>query len=156
MSHSTEDVLRQLRAGEDSAWEFKQVEFTGARPVRPSRDDWADEIAAFAASRAVSSGTRTQTPADLLRGRQHPAWRLLHHDHGVEGDVPARGCVHGTASWSSPMASAHSSASAARPSRSSSYSFLVQPAGGSRSSIFGSAVAWVFVDPSFTLRSLDR
>ena len=51
MSYSTEDILRQLRVGEDSAWEFKQVEFTGNRPIRPSRDDWADEIAAFANAR---------------------------------------------------------------------------------------------------------
>ena len=51
MSYSTEDILRQLRVGEDSAWEFKQVEFTGNRPSRPSRDDWADEVAAFANAR---------------------------------------------------------------------------------------------------------
>ena len=46
-------------------------------------------------------------------------------------------------------------ASAVRPSRSSSYSFLVQPAGGSQSSVSGSAVAWAFADSSFTLRSSD-
>ena len=51
MSYSTEDILRQLRAGEDSVWEFKQIVFTGHRPIRPSRDDWADEIAAFANAR---------------------------------------------------------------------------------------------------------
>ena len=51
MSYSTEDILRQLRAGEDSAWEFKQIVFTGNRPSGPSRDDWADEIAAFANAR---------------------------------------------------------------------------------------------------------
>ena len=34
--------------GEDSGWEFKSVEFRGNRPVGPRRDDWADEIAAFA------------------------------------------------------------------------------------------------------------
>ena len=51
MSDGTEDILRQLRAGEDSAWEFKQIVFTGHRPIRPSRDDWADEIAAFANAR---------------------------------------------------------------------------------------------------------
>ena len=51
MSHSTEDILRQLRAGEDSAWEFKQIVFAGNRPIGPSRDDWADEIAAFANAR---------------------------------------------------------------------------------------------------------
>ena len=39
MSYGTEDILRQLRAGEDSAWEFKQIVFTGHRPIRPSRDD---------------------------------------------------------------------------------------------------------------------
>ena len=51
MSYCTKDILRQLRAGEDSAWEFKRIVFTGHRPIRPSRDDWADEIAAFANAR---------------------------------------------------------------------------------------------------------
>lgn len=37
-----------MRLGEDSHWEFKQVEFSGNRPKGPKRDDWADEIAAFA------------------------------------------------------------------------------------------------------------
>ena len=48
MNHSDEEILRQLRLGEDSHWEFKQVEFRGDRPASPSRNDWADEIAAFA------------------------------------------------------------------------------------------------------------
>ena len=34
--------------GEDSNWEFREVQFAGTRPRSPSRDDWADEIAAFA------------------------------------------------------------------------------------------------------------
>ena len=51
MSYGAEDILRQIQAGEDSAWEFKQVEFAGNRPSRPGRDDWADEIAAFANAR---------------------------------------------------------------------------------------------------------
>ena len=51
MTYSDEDIVRQLRLGEDSRWEFKQVAFTGNRPTRPSRDDWADEIAAFANAR---------------------------------------------------------------------------------------------------------
>ena len=51
MRFSGADIEHQLHLGEDSAWEFKQVEFTGNRPVRPSRDDWADEIAAFANAR---------------------------------------------------------------------------------------------------------
>ncbi len=48
MSHSDEEISRQLRLGEDSHWEFKQIEFSGNRPVDPRRDDLADEIAALA------------------------------------------------------------------------------------------------------------
>ena len=50
MNHSNEDIARQLRLGEDSGWEFKQIEFSGNRPKSPSRDDLADEIAALANS----------------------------------------------------------------------------------------------------------
>ena len=48
MTYSDEEILRRLRLGEDSAWEFKQLEFSGDRPVSPRRDDRANEIAAFA------------------------------------------------------------------------------------------------------------
>ena len=48
MTYSDEEIRRQLQLGEDSKWEFKAVEFAGSRPRNPSRDDWADEIAAFA------------------------------------------------------------------------------------------------------------
>ena len=48
MNYSDQDIARQLRLGEDSLWEFKQVAFSGSRPRSPSRDDLADEIAAFA------------------------------------------------------------------------------------------------------------
>ena len=48
MSHSVADIMRRLRLGEDSDWEFKRVEFRGDRPSGPKRNDWADEIAAFA------------------------------------------------------------------------------------------------------------
>ena len=51
MAVSTDDVRRQLRLGEDSRWEFKQIEFRGDRPVSPRRDDLADELAAFANAR---------------------------------------------------------------------------------------------------------
>ena len=51
MAVSTDDVRRQLRLGEDSRWEFKQIEFRGERPVSPRRDDLADELAAFANAR---------------------------------------------------------------------------------------------------------
>ena len=42
------DIERRLQLGEDSRWEFKRVGFAGNRPKSPKRDDWADEIAAFA------------------------------------------------------------------------------------------------------------
>ena len=48
MNYSVKDIESRLRSGEDSGWEFKQVEFAGDRPRRPTRGDWADEIAAFA------------------------------------------------------------------------------------------------------------
>ena len=50
MTYSDEDIARQLHLGEDSGWEFKEVSFTGERPSSPRRDDWADEIGAFANS----------------------------------------------------------------------------------------------------------
>ena len=48
MNYRIEDIESRLRSGEDSGWEFKQIEFAGDRPKRPTRSDWADEIAAFA------------------------------------------------------------------------------------------------------------
>ena len=48
MNYRVEEIESRLRSGEDSGWEFKQVEFAGDRPKRPTRNDWADEIAAFA------------------------------------------------------------------------------------------------------------
>ena len=48
MTYSDEEIRSQLQLAEDSNWEFKAVEFTGNRPVSPSRDDLADEVAAFA------------------------------------------------------------------------------------------------------------
>ena len=48
MTHSNQEIARRLQLGEDSAWEFKQVQFAGNRPVSPQRADLADEIVAFA------------------------------------------------------------------------------------------------------------
>lgn len=48
MSFGDEEIRRQLRLGEDSRWEFKEIRFAGNIPKQPSRDDLADEIAAFA------------------------------------------------------------------------------------------------------------
>ena len=48
MPYSDDEVRSRLRLGEDSGWEFKEVEFRGNRPTGDHRDDWADEAAAFA------------------------------------------------------------------------------------------------------------
>ena len=48
MELTSEKIKRRLRLGEDSRWEFKQIEFSGNRPRRPARDDLADELGAFA------------------------------------------------------------------------------------------------------------
>ena len=48
MNFSDEEIKRQMRLGEDSHWEFKEIVFVGNKPRNPSRDDLADELAAFA------------------------------------------------------------------------------------------------------------
>lgn len=48
MNLEPDRIARQLRLGEDSEWEFKEIVFRGDRPVGPRRNDLADEIAAFA------------------------------------------------------------------------------------------------------------
>ncbi|MCE2482307.1 MAG: putative DNA binding domain-containing protein [Alphaproteobacteria bacterium] len=48
MNYRVEDIESRLRSGEDSGWEFKRVDFAGSVPKRPTRGDWAAEIAAFA------------------------------------------------------------------------------------------------------------
>ena len=48
MNYTSQDILDQIAAGEDSRWEFKQVEFAGKKLRSPKRDVLADEIAAFA------------------------------------------------------------------------------------------------------------
>ena len=48
MTAPDEIIRQQLRLGEDSRWEFKQVLFSGNRPTSPRRDDLADEMIAFA------------------------------------------------------------------------------------------------------------
>ena len=51
MTYSDKEIRRRRQLGEDSGWEFKEVVFAGNRPTGPSRDTWADEIAAFANAR---------------------------------------------------------------------------------------------------------
>ena len=48
MTYSQEEIEKRLILGEDSRWEFKQVEFAGNKVQSPRRDDLADELAAFA------------------------------------------------------------------------------------------------------------
>ncbi len=51
MTYTVREILDQIEAGEDSSWEFKQVDFAGNRLKSPKRAVLADEIAAFANSR---------------------------------------------------------------------------------------------------------
>lgn len=48
MNFSDAEIKRQMRLGEDSHWEFKEIVFAGDVPKSPRRDDLADELAAFA------------------------------------------------------------------------------------------------------------
>ena len=66
MNMTDSEIRQRLRLGEDSGWEFKQVEFSGDRPTSPRREDLADEMAAFANANGgallcgVSDGGRLQ------------------------------------------------------------------------------------------------
>ncbi len=48
MFDTQEELLRQIRLGEDTSLEFKDVRFRGARVSAPKRNELADEIAAMA------------------------------------------------------------------------------------------------------------
>ncbi|MCY4149905.1 MAG: putative DNA binding domain-containing protein [Gammaproteobacteria bacterium] len=48
MTVSDAEIRQRLRLGEDSTWEFKQLEFSGNRLKSPKREDLADELIAFA------------------------------------------------------------------------------------------------------------
>ena len=48
MTIPDQDIRQQLRRGEDSRWEFQQIEFRGDVPSSPRREDIADELIAFA------------------------------------------------------------------------------------------------------------
>ncbi|MBF2736012.1 MAG: putative DNA binding domain-containing protein [Betaproteobacteria bacterium AqS2] len=51
MFDSTKELLDQIRIGEDSSLELKEVRFSGQNVSAPHRDSVADELAAFANSR---------------------------------------------------------------------------------------------------------
>ena len=48
MKYSREELINKIRLGEDSSLEFKTVRFRGNKIIGPSRNDLADELAAFA------------------------------------------------------------------------------------------------------------
>ena len=80
MSYSVEDIVRQLRLGEDSHWEFKRIEFRGDRPVGPARNDLADEIAAFANAEGgilLCGVTDAGEVQGMSRGQMNEMERLL-------------------------------------------------------------------------------
>ena len=51
MFDSRKELLDKIRLGEDSFLEFKEIRFSGSRVSQPSRQSFADELAAFANSR---------------------------------------------------------------------------------------------------------
>ena len=48
MNFINSEIRERLQMGEDSHWEFKQIEFRGDLPKSPRREDLADEMTAFA------------------------------------------------------------------------------------------------------------
>ncbi len=48
MTISDTEIRQRLRLGEDSTWEFKQIEFNGNQSRSPRSGDLADEMTAFA------------------------------------------------------------------------------------------------------------
>lgn len=78
--YSDESIRRRLRLGEDSGWEFKEVEFRGDQPVPWHRDAWADEIAAFANAGGgvlLIGVTDTGVVSGMSRGRLDAVERLV-------------------------------------------------------------------------------
>ena len=75
-----EDLARRIRLGEDSALELKSVVVTGRRVKVPSRDDFADELAAFANTKGgtvvlgVDDKTRTVSGIPLESLDAVEAW----------------------------------------------------------------------------------
>lgn len=47
MSDSTDELLRQIRLGEDSMLELKTLEFKAGKVTEPHRNGMADELAAM-------------------------------------------------------------------------------------------------------------
>lgn len=80
MVDGIENLLRQIRLGEDSALEFKRVMVAGHRVTDPDRRDFADEVAAFANGRGgmvllgIDDGTREVIGIPIDRLDAVEAW----------------------------------------------------------------------------------
>ena len=112
------EIRQRLRLGEDSGWEFKQIEFSGDRPTSPRREDLSDEIAAFANANGgvllcgISDGGRIQGMSpEQMAALDHllvevstdavePSLRIHVHHRELDGrafvlvDVPPGDAVH--------------------------------------------------------------
>ena len=118
MSVTDAEIRQRLRLGEDSGWEFKQIEFSDDRPTSPRRDDLADEMAAFANANGgvllcgISGGGRIQGMSpkqmaaldhllvEVSTDAVEPSLRINVHHRELDGrafvlvDVPRGDAVH--------------------------------------------------------------
>ena len=90
-----EDLARRIRLGEDSALELKRVAVTGGRVKDPRRNDFADELAAFANARGgtvvlgVDDKTRTVTGIPLESLDAVEAWTRESCNDSVQPELDA-------------------------------------------------------------------
>ena len=63
MFDTVDQILRQLRAGEDSRAKFKRVDFKGRRVLGPDRDNVAAGLGAFANAEGGTFFSASTTPA---------------------------------------------------------------------------------------------
>ncbi len=81
MFDTKEDLLAQIRLGEDSRLELKAVKFRGDRVAGPHADGLADEMAAFANSSGASCWTKV-----LMATSLHSENQALRSENGP-GDI---------------------------------------------------------------------
>ena len=90
-----EDLAQRIRLGEDFALELKSVAVTGGRVKDPSRNDFADELAAFANTRGgtvvlgVDDKTRTVTGIPLESLDAVEAWTRESCTDSVQPELDA-------------------------------------------------------------------
>ncbi len=118
MNITDAEIRQRLRLGEDSGWEFKQIEFREDLPKSPRPEDLADEMVAFANANGgvllcgVSNGGRLEgmSPKQMANLDQRlvevstdavePSLRINVHHRELDGkafvlvDVPRSDSVH--------------------------------------------------------------